>query len=134
MSGQLQFLDSSIATVMNPFDQLVEERIAAAQRAGEFDHLPGAGKPLELDDDALIPPELRMAFRILKNAGFVPPEVADLRDLAALQRAMALAGEEAEKRRLALKASLIETRLAARGLRLRLAPGYEDKLAQRLSR
>lgn len=54
---------------------IAERRIAEALAKGELDELPGAGKPLELDDDALIPEELRMAYRILKNAGYAPEEV-----------------------------------------------------------
>ena len=57
-------------------DFLAERRIAEAVANGELDDLPGAGQPLELDDDALIPEELRLAYRILKNAGYVPPEAA----------------------------------------------------------
>ena len=52
-----------------------EQRIAEAIANGELDGLPGAGKALELDDDALVPEELRVAHRILKNAGVAPPEV-----------------------------------------------------------
>jgi hypothetical protein len=113
-------------------DQIAEERIVAAMKRGEFDHLEGAGKPLDLDDDALVPPELRMAFRILKNAGFVPPEVETLRDLRDLERAVRATGDDKEKRRLALKLSLIETRLAARGLHLRIAPAYYEKIQAKL--
>jgi len=59
-------------------DFLAEQRIAEAVSRGELDELPGAGRPLELDDDKLIPEDLRLAYRILKNAGFVPPEVKKL--------------------------------------------------------
>ena len=51
---------------------------------GEFDNLPGTGKPLALDDDTLVLPELRAACRALKNAGYVPrnlqlrSEISDL--------------------------------------------------------
>ena len=55
---------------------LAERKIAEAIASGELDNLPGEGQPLDLDDDALIPEELRLAYRILKNAGYVPPEVA----------------------------------------------------------
>ena len=57
---------------------IAEQKIAEAVSRGELDNLPGEGRPLELDDDALIPEDLRLAYRILKNAGFVPPEVARL--------------------------------------------------------
>jgi hypothetical protein len=51
------------------FDILAETKILEAASRGELDGLPGAGRPLDLDDDALVPEELRMASRILKNAG-----------------------------------------------------------------
>ena len=57
------------------FDRIAEERIARALAAGEFDALPGTGRPLDLGDDLLVPPEVRMANRILKNAGCLPPEL-----------------------------------------------------------
>lgn len=57
------------------FERIAEGRIAEAMARGEFDNLAGAGKPLSLDDDALVAPELRMAYRVLKNAGFVPEEL-----------------------------------------------------------
>ncbi|HLS55462.1 MAG TPA: DnaJ family domain-containing protein [Zeimonas sp.] len=65
-------------------DDLIERRIDEARRQGAFDDLPGRGRPLELDDDRLVPEDLRVAFRILRNAGFVPPEVEALRDVDAL--------------------------------------------------
>jgi hypothetical protein len=60
-------------------DFLAEKAIQDAIARGELDALPGAGRPLELDDDALIPEELRLAYRILKNAGCVPAEVEKLK-------------------------------------------------------
>ena len=60
------------------FDLLAERRVAEAIARGELDDLPGAGRPLDLDDDALVPEELRAAYRILKNAGIAPPEVKKL--------------------------------------------------------
>ena len=50
---------------------LAERKIEEAIARGEFDNLPGAGRPLDLDDeDPLWPEEVRMARRILKNAGY----------------------------------------------------------------
>ncbi|OON35515.1 hypothetical protein BTJ39_22970 [Izhakiella australiensis] len=72
-------------------DRLVEQQIMEAQRKGEFDNLPGEGLPLELDDDSLVPEQLRVAYRILKNAGFLPPELQmqkDAVELSALLRTL----------------------------------------------
>lgn len=60
---------------MYAFDFLAERKIEEALARGELENLPGTGRPLELEDDSLVPEDLRMAYRILKNAGFVPREV-----------------------------------------------------------
>lgn len=61
---------------MDLLNQLAESRIRDAQARGEFDDLDGCGQPLPVESDVLIDPSLRVAYRILKNSGFVPPEVA----------------------------------------------------------
>jgi DnaJ-like protein len=60
---------------MLALEWIAERRIAEAVSQGELENLPGAGRPLELEDDALVPEDLRMAHRILRNAGLVPREV-----------------------------------------------------------
>ena len=56
------------------FEKLVEERIKKAQQEGFFDDLEGSSKPLKFDNQN-VPSDLRLAHKILKNAGFLPPEV-----------------------------------------------------------
>lgn len=56
-------------------DQLAERLIRDAIKNGQMDDLPGKGKPLEFEDDALIPNELKMEYHVLKNAGYLPPEL-----------------------------------------------------------
>lgn len=60
---------------MNILDQLAEAKIKEAQAKGEFENLAGNGEPLQLGTDQMVDPSLRVAYRILKNAGFVPAEV-----------------------------------------------------------
>ncbi len=58
------------------FSHLIAERkIQEALRNGEFDDLPGKGEPLRLEDESGIPEELRLAYKILKNADCLPPEL-----------------------------------------------------------
>ncbi|MBW2100318.1 MAG: DUF1992 domain-containing protein, partial [Deltaproteobacteria bacterium] len=57
------------------FDKIVEERIIQAQRKGEFDNLKGSGEPIVYEDDSHVPEDLRMAYKLLKNANFIPPEI-----------------------------------------------------------
>jgi hypothetical protein len=57
------------------FDKIAEERIREAIERGDFDDLPGKGEPLELEDDSHLPQDLRLAYKILKNANCLPPEL-----------------------------------------------------------
>jgi len=65
---------------------IAERKIEQAIARGELDNLPGAGRPLCDDIDPLLPPEARMAWRILRNAEL---EIADTK-LASSPRGLAL--------------------------------------------
>src|SRR5574340_1696544 len=69
---------------MDAFRKIAEERINEAMKAGEFDNLPGKGKPVDLDYDSSTPADLRMAFKVLRNAGILPPEVELKKEIFAL--------------------------------------------------
>ncbi len=113
---------------------VAEERIQEAMRRGDFDDLPGAGKPLDLDDDLLVPPEVRIAHRILKNAGFVPPEVIERREIADLEAALADLADAAERKRALARLAVLRTRLGARRARcLSRNAYYERKIVEKLA-
>lgn len=69
---------------MNLFAMLAEERIREAQDRGDFDNLPGQGRPLQLDDDSHVPEELRMAYKLLRNGGYLPPEIEERKEIDSL--------------------------------------------------
>ena len=54
---------------------IAEQKIREAMRNGEFDDLPGKGKPLQLENLSHVPEELRAGYFILKNAGILPEEM-----------------------------------------------------------
>lgn len=123
--------------VLSGLQAIVESKIAEAIARGEFDHLPGAGKPLELDDDLLVPEDLRAAYRILKNAGYVPPEIEKLSEvnalLGVLERETLDAEHTAASRR--LRGLLIELELHGKTATVRAAwQQYSDALARRLAK
>ncbi len=94
-------------------DFLAEARIEEAIAQGVFDDLPGAGQLLRLDDDRLVPVELRCAYRILMNAGCVPPEDEARREVASLVALLATLDDDAVRRRTLAKLALLEMRLEA---------------------
>ncbi|HUQ75043.1 MAG TPA: DnaJ family domain-containing protein [Burkholderiales bacterium] len=105
------------------FDQIAEQKIAEAIARGELDDLPGAGRPLELDDDAHVPEDLRVAYRILKNAGYVPPEAEALSEIGALEQFIArddvdAGAKEKVLRKIALLRTAAEARLDRRRARI----------------
>ena len=99
---------------------IAEQRIAEAIAKGELDDLPGAGRPLDLDDDAHVPEELRLAYRILRNAGYVPPEVETLNQIAQLERIAV--GDATAMNKLMLLRAKIERVSAYRSSRTRRSP------------
>jgi len=74
---------------------IVERRLREAFAEGLFDDLPGAGKPLRWDDDALVPPAWRVAFHLLSQSGLAPAWImldAEIRkDLRAARQSFASA-------------------------------------------
>ena len=118
---------------------LVEQRIAQAVAEGAFDDLPGQGKPLDLDDAPLVPEELRVAHRILRNAGYLPPELADCREITELGALMRCAVSEDDRKRASTRLALLCARLEAAG-RPQLAEAsvaggtYAGRIAERLDR
>jgi hypothetical protein len=113
-------------------DTLVEARIAEAMANGEFDNLPGAGHPLDLDDDAAVAPELRVAHRILKNAGFVPAEVQARREISELRALLSTLLDDGGRRRALSRLALLELRLEAAGARRPLRDsGYYGRLLEK---
>jgi DnaJ homologue, subfamily C, member 28, conserved domain len=79
---------------------LAESKIRAAMAQGEFDDLPGHGKPLQLEDLSRVPAELRMGFKLLRNAGFLPPELEARKEAARLGALLAATGDAKERARL----------------------------------
>ena len=64
-----------MSSIFEAFDKIAEKKIREAIDNGEFDDLPGKGKPLQLEDDRHLPQDIRLAHKILKNADCLPPEL-----------------------------------------------------------
>ena len=120
---------------MNLIDQLAETRIQEAIQRGELRGLPGEGQPLRLEDDSAIPEELRAAYRLLKNAGFLPPELQLRREV---REAEQLLQQLPESDRSPARARLewLQMRLAAsrrQPMNLLLEDQYRHRLLEKLA-
>lgn len=115
-------------------DQWAERHIIDAQRKGEFDNLSGQGEPLTLDDDSCVPEELRVGFRLLKNAGCLPPEIELRKDAIALSDLLKGIREDDERyQELSRRLVLLEMKLQQAGLNTDFLHGdYADKLLHKI--
>ncbi|MEI8324078.1 MAG: DUF1992 domain-containing protein [Betaproteobacteria bacterium] len=104
--------------------QLVEDHIgrslAQSEKSGELRSASNFGKPLSFGDGyAETPEELRMGFKIIKDAGFVPLEVELMRDIEALARTIECATDEDEVCEKSTQLAQMRLKLAIRMERLR---------------
>jgi len=81
------------------FQKIIEKRIKEAQKRGEFDGLPGEGEPLKIQDDSHIPEDLRLAYKILKNADFLPAELQLKKEIRQMEDMLENIPDEKEKYR-----------------------------------
>jgi hypothetical protein len=83
--------------MMDSFSRIAEQRIREALENGEFDNLKGQGKPIIFEDETWIPEDLRMAYRFLKNAGCIPPELEERNEVVNLFSLMSTLDDDKEK-------------------------------------
>ena len=112
-------------------DALVERRIREAQERGDFDDLPGAGAPLQWDDDALIPEELRIVHRVLKNAGLTPPEIAGHAEIRNLEHRLTATSQSNERARITARIRFLLCRVSI--ARNRASPHVEAAYLEKMA-
>jgi hypothetical protein len=93
------------------FEKIVEERIRKAQKKGEFENLVGSGKPLKYNDNWCIPEDLRLAYKILKNADCLPPEIELKKEIKQTEDLLAGMQETSEKYRILKKLNFLIMKL-----------------------
>lgn len=119
------------------FEKIVEQRIRDAQRRGEFENLEGSGKPLRIDDESNIPEDLRMAYKVLRNAEMMPPELELRKEILRTEDLLEQMPDTAEKYRLLNKLNFMITRLnVTRNGRIDfdMPQRYTDKILDRLGK
>lgn len=99
--------------MIHGFEKLIEERIRRAQERGEFDDLPGSGRPLVMEDDRHVPEDLRLAYKILKNAECLPPEVQLRKEIERTEDLLEEMPETASKYQVLKKLNFLILRLNA---------------------
>jgi hypothetical protein len=116
---------------LDAFEKIAERKIQEAIRNGEFDNLLNRGRPIDLDEDCLIPPELRMAYRVLKNSGCIPPELEIRNEIISLRSMINSLDDDKErmKKIRELNFKLLKlNELRKKPLDIEDFPEYQDKI------
>ena len=117
------------------FNKIVEERIRKAQKKGEFENLEGSGKPLDLLDDQTVAEELRLAYKILKNADCLPPEIELKKEIKQTEELLSGMGETATKYRTLKKLNYLIMKLNTlrnTSIEFEAPQKYSDKMIEKL--
>jgi hypothetical protein len=101
--GHLRCAGDPMAGILPGYEKIVEQRIKEAMEKGEFDDLPGKGKPLPLEDDSHVPEDLRLAYKVLKNADCLPPELLEKKEILQMEDMLAKIPDEKERYKLIKK-------------------------------
>lgn len=108
-----------------------------AQKRGQFKNLAGSGKPLKLEDDSHIPEELRLAYKILKNADCLPPEVELKKEIAHTEELLRGMQDTAAKYRTLKKLNFLIMKLnsmRSMAIEFEIPQQYSARLAERFDR
>ncbi len=122
---------------MEIFSKIAERRIKEAIERGEFDHLKNKGRPLNLEDETWIPEDLRPAYRVLKNAGCIPPELELRKDILNLRELLNTIDDDKERLRKIRELNFKLMKLGEmrrRPLNLEDFPEYETKICEKLTK
>jgi hypothetical protein len=68
---------------MMDWQSAIDKLLREAQQSSDWQNLPGEGRPLKLDDNPFAPPELKMAYKILKDNDMAPSWIMDGKELEA---------------------------------------------------
>ncbi len=79
---------------MNPLARIAERRISQAIEDGSLSFAKWKNKPLPEDNDPQVPDDLKMAYKILKNAGYLPPEIETKKEIQRLEELIAATEDE----------------------------------------
>jgi hypothetical protein len=117
------------------FDRIIEERIRRAQQKGEFENLTGSGKPLVFKDDGHVAEELRLAYKILKNADCLPAEIQLKKEIKHTEELLSGMQDTAAKYRTLKKLNFLIMKLNTIGnmpIDFEMPQKYSAKLVERL--
>lgn len=93
---------------------IAEQKIAQAMQEKDLNSPKWKNKPLPLEDDHFVPDDLKMAYKILKNSGYLPPEVEDRKEVKRIEDLIAATEDEHERLKQMKKLNVLMMKIDAR--------------------
>jgi Domain of unknown function (DUF1992) len=121
---------------MDVLSFIAEQKIAQAMQERDLNSPKWKGKPLPLDDDRFVPDDLKMAYKILKNSGFLPPEVEERKEVKRLEDLIASSEDEHERLKQMKKLSVLLMKIDAQRpspVNLANQDDYYQKVVERIT-
>ncbi|MBW1615567.1 MAG: DUF1992 domain-containing protein [Deltaproteobacteria bacterium] len=117
------------------FEKIVEQRIEKALKEGKFEKLDGEGVPFSKDDLAFVPEDLRLAYRIFKTSGFLPPEIEVRKKIEQTEYLLANCKDTKKKYKIMKKINLLITKANLlrknKKVNFDISEKYMDKIGSR---
>ena len=126
-----------MSNIFESFEKIAEKKIREAMDNGEFDDLPGEGKPLQLEDDRHIAQDIRLAHKILKNANCLPPELELRKEILTMEELLDGVRDTKEKYRQIKKLNylIMKLNMSRRGsMDLEKHQLYYDRLVDKMGK
>ena len=115
---------------------IAERRISEAIQKGLLDTHVWRNRPLPMTYDNMVPEELRMAYKILKNAGYLPPEIEAKKEIQAIEDLLATCEDECTRVKQIKKLNYLVQKLNAMngcGVSFESQEEYYRKIVERIS-
>ncbi len=121
---------------MDSLARIAEQKILQAMEKGELTSERLKNKPLPLDDDRFVPDDLKMAYKILKNSGYLPPEIEEKKEVQRLEELILATEDEHERVKQMKKLDLLLMKIDAKRSRptsIVSQDAYYQKVVERVT-
>lgn len=99
---------------MQSLAMIAEQKIAQAMKEKDFNSPKWKNKPLPLEDDRFVPDDLKMAYKVLKNSGYLPPEIEERKEIKRVEDLIAKTEDEHERLKQMKKLSVLLMKVEAK--------------------
>jgi hypothetical protein len=123
-------------SMLEAIRRIAERKISEAIRKGLLETKSWRNRPLPMTSDNMVPEELRMAYKILKNAGYLPPEIETKKEIQTIEDLLATCEDECTRVKQMKKLNYLVLKLnimKGNAVSIESQEEYYRKIVERLS-